>query len=178
MNSKISDFGLVKLFRMDQTQGNTKRIVGTYGYMAPEYAITGHFSVKSDVFSFGVLVLEIVTSQKSMLFAGPQFEEALLHRAWRLWSVEKVSDLMDLGLASRYKEEEATKCIHIALLSIQEDPGRRPKMSTVVRALNGDSISLPVPKAPQFLFNFTDLGDEKASSSYSLPPSISSLYPR
>ncbi|KAJ8435092.1 hypothetical protein Cgig2_006364 [Carnegiea gigantea] len=118
MNLKISDFGLAKLFGMDQTQGDTKRIVGTYGYMASEYAMTGHFSVKPDVFSFGVLVLEIVTGQKSTLFAGSQFQEALLHRACRLWSEEKVSDLMGLGLASRYEEEEATNCIHIALLSI------------------------------------------------------------
>ena len=85
---------------------------------------------------------------------------------------------MDPGLATKYEEEEVTKCIRIALFCIQEDPARRPKMSTVVRALNGDSISLPMPKAPQFLFNSTDPGDEKASSSYSLPPSISSLYPR
>ena len=85
---------------------------------------------------------------------------------------------MDPGLATNYEEEEATNCIHIALLSVQEDPGRRPKMSTVVRALNGDSISLPTPKAPQFLFNSTDPEDEKASSSYSLPPSISNLHPR
>uniref|UniRef100_A0A7C9EKU7 non-specific serine/threonine protein kinase n=2 Tax=Opuntia streptacantha TaxID=393608 RepID=A0A7C9EKU7_OPUST len=178
MNPKISDFGLAKLCGMDQTQGDTKRIVGTYGYMAPEYAMTGHFSVKSDVFSFGVIVLEIVAGQKSRHFARPQAEEALLHRAWRLWSEEKVSDLMDPGLATNYEEEEATKCIHIALLSVQEDPGRRPKMSTVIRSLNGDPISLETPKAPQFLFNSTDPGDENASSSYSFPPSISNFYPR
>ncbi|KAJ8435090.1 hypothetical protein Cgig2_006362 [Carnegiea gigantea] len=177
MNPKISDFGLAKLFGMDQTQGDTKRIVGTYGYMASEYAMTGHFSVKSNVFSFGVLVLELVTGQKGTLFARPQFEEALQHRAWRLWSEEKLLDLIDPDLATKYEEEEATKCIRIALLCIQEDPGRRPKMSTVVRALNGDSISLQMPKAPQFLFNSMDPGDERPSSLYSLPPSISSLYP-
>ncbi|PQQ10298.1 cysteine-rich receptor-like protein kinase 10 [Prunus yedoensis var. nudiflora] len=64
MNPKISDFGMARLFVPDQTQGNTSRIVGTYGYMAPEYAFHGHFSVKSDVYSFGVLVLEIVSGQK------------------------------------------------------------------------------------------------------------------
>ncbi|MBA0549664.1 hypothetical protein Golob_020683, partial [Gossypium lobatum] len=58
MNPKISDFGLAKLFGESETQGNTNRIAGTYGYMAPEYAKHGLFSIKSDVYSFGVLVLE------------------------------------------------------------------------------------------------------------------------
>ncbi|XP_060195883.1 cysteine-rich receptor-like protein kinase 10 isoform X2 [Lycium barbarum] len=65
MNPKISDFGMARLFASNETQGNTSRIVGTYGYMAPEYAMHGKFSVKSDVFSFGVLVLEIISSQRN-----------------------------------------------------------------------------------------------------------------
>ncbi|KAF7000636.1 hypothetical protein CFC21_016499, partial [Triticum aestivum] len=64
MNPKISDFGLARLFRGDQTQGITSRVVGTYGYMAPEYVLRGNYSVKSDVFSFGVMVVEIVTGKK------------------------------------------------------------------------------------------------------------------
>ncbi|XP_073050726.1 cysteine-rich receptor-like protein kinase 29 isoform X2 [Primulina eburnea] len=65
MNPKIADFGLARLFLSDETEGNTSKIVGTYGYMAPEYAMHGEFSVKSDVFSFGVLVLEIMRGQKN-----------------------------------------------------------------------------------------------------------------
>uniref|UniRef100_A0A7C9DMR5 Protein kinase domain-containing protein n=1 Tax=Opuntia streptacantha TaxID=393608 RepID=A0A7C9DMR5_OPUST len=80
MSPKISDFGMARLFGVDETQGDTKRIVGTYGYMAPEYAMTGHFSVKSDVYSFGVILLEIVSGQKNRFFNRPLFEEALLHR--------------------------------------------------------------------------------------------------
>ncbi|KAK3188257.1 hypothetical protein Dsin_027818, partial [Dipteronia sinensis] len=68
MNPKISDFGMARIFGVDQTQANTNIIVGTYGYMAPEYAMHGQFSVKSDVFSFGVLVLEIITSKKNSNF--------------------------------------------------------------------------------------------------------------
>ncbi|XVF29921.1 hypothetical protein REPUB_Repub16aG0012400 [Reevesia pubescens] len=68
MNPKISDFGLAKTFGGDQTEGNTNRVVGTYGYMAPEYAIDGQFSVKSNVFSFGILVLEIVSGKKNKGF--------------------------------------------------------------------------------------------------------------
>jgi serine/threonine protein kinase len=65
MNPKIADFGMARLFVVDQTQEKTNRIVGTYGYMAPEYAMHGQFSVKSDVFSFGILVLEIVSGTKN-----------------------------------------------------------------------------------------------------------------
>ncbi|CAO2146812.1 unnamed protein product [Urochloa humidicola] len=68
MNPKISDFGLAKIFSLTDTEGNTKRIVGTYGYMAPEYASEGLFSIKSDVFSFGVLILEIISGKKTSSF--------------------------------------------------------------------------------------------------------------
>ncbi|KAF8669161.1 hypothetical protein HU200_051488 [Digitaria exilis] len=65
MNPKISDFGLARIFGRDQTQAITSRVVGTYGYMAPEYLMRGNYSVKSDAFSFGVMVLEIVTGRKN-----------------------------------------------------------------------------------------------------------------
>ncbi|XP_031281345.1 G-type lectin S-receptor-like serine/threonine-protein kinase SD1-1 [Pistacia vera] len=68
MNPKISDFGLAKTFGGDQTEGNTKRLAGTYGYMAPEYASEGLFSVKSDVFSFGILLLEILIGVRNRGF--------------------------------------------------------------------------------------------------------------
>ncbi|KAJ0879572.1 putative protein kinase RLK-Pelle-DLSV family [Helianthus annuus] len=82
MNAKIADFGMAKLFKPDETQGNTNRIVGTYGYMAPEYAMHGQFSVKSDVFSFGVLVLEMITGQKNQHFRNGENIEDLLSFAW------------------------------------------------------------------------------------------------
>ncbi|CAI0468112.1 unnamed protein product [Linum tenue] len=77
MDPKISDFGMARLFDMDETEGNTSRIVGTYGYMAPEYAMHGQFSVKSDVFSFGVLVLEIVSGHKSSYVHRDSMENLL-----------------------------------------------------------------------------------------------------
>uniref|UniRef100_A0A7N2R3Y4 non-specific serine/threonine protein kinase n=1 Tax=Quercus lobata TaxID=97700 RepID=A0A7N2R3Y4_QUELO len=78
MTPKISDFGMAKLFVPDQTEGSTNRIVGTYGYMAPEYAMTGQFSVKSDVFSFGVLILEIVSGRKITCLHNGEDREYLL----------------------------------------------------------------------------------------------------
>ncbi|XP_056171990.1 cysteine-rich receptor-like protein kinase 10 [Syzygium oleosum] len=65
MNTKISDFGMARIFRVDQTQANTSKIVGTFDYMSPEYAMHGQFSVKSDVYSFGILLLELISSKKN-----------------------------------------------------------------------------------------------------------------
>nr|GEX83175.1 zinc finger, CCHC-type [Tanacetum cinerariifolium] len=78
MNPKIADFGMARLFKPEETQGNTSRIVGTYGYMAPEYAMHGQFSVKSDVFSFGESVLEMVMGQKNTSFRNGESIEDLL----------------------------------------------------------------------------------------------------
>jgi serine/threonine protein kinase len=68
MNPKIADFGMARIFGVDQSQANTRRIAGTFGYMSPEYAMRGHFSMKSDVYSFGVLVLEIISGKKNSSF--------------------------------------------------------------------------------------------------------------
>ncbi|KAK9677465.1 hypothetical protein RND81_11G144600 [Saponaria officinalis] len=150
MNPKIADFGLARLFEVDQTQGNTRRIAGTYGYMAPEYAKTGHYSTKSDVYSFGVIVLEIVSGQRTQFFRQVQLDEALLHRAWRLWNENKAINLIDTELGDNFKREEVLKCIQIGLLCIQENAIDRPRMTTIVAALYRQDISLPAPKPPNF----------------------------
>ncbi|KAL9236697.1 hypothetical protein vseg_011333 [Gypsophila vaccaria] len=150
MNPKIADFGLARLFGVDQTQDDTKRIVGTYGYMAPEYAITGHYSMKSDVYSFGVIVLEIVSGQRNRFVRHVQLNEALLHRAWRLWNEDKPMNLIDTELGDNFVREEVLKCVQIGLLCIQENANDRPRTTSIVAALNGQAISLPAPKPPHF----------------------------
>ncbi|VVA21669.1 PREDICTED: cysteine-rich, partial [Prunus dulcis] len=78
MHPKISDFGMARIFGVDQTQANTSRIVGTYGYMSPEYAMHGQFSVKSDLYSFGVLLLEIISGKKNSYFFQTDAAEDLM----------------------------------------------------------------------------------------------------
>ncbi|KAM1797013.1 hypothetical protein ACFX11_037180 [Malus domestica] len=150
MTPKISDFGMAKLFGVDQTQGNTSRIVGTYGYMAPEYAMHGHFSVKSDVYSFGVLVLEIVSGQKNNSFHHGENVEDLLSYAWKCWREETASNLIDPALTNGSRNE-IMRCIHIGLLCVQENIADRPTMNAIVLMLNSYSVTLPVPSQPAFL---------------------------
>ncbi|PRQ19662.1 putative protein kinase RLK-Pelle-DLSV family [Rosa chinensis] len=152
MNPKISDFGMARMFGVDdQTQGNTRRIVGTYGYMAPEYAMEGLYSVKSDVFSFGILLLEILTGRKNILgFHPTNSAPTLLSFAWQLWNEGKVLELMDPMLKDSCNPNEFLRCIHIGLLCIQEDAKNRPTMSSVVLMLKSESISLSKPERPAF----------------------------
>ncbi|TVU02142.1 hypothetical protein EJB05_52366 [Eragrostis curvula] len=151
MNPKISDFGLAKLFDVDTSVANTSRIAGTYGYMAPEYALHGIFSAKSDVFSYGVFVLEIVTGRRNTFMQALGPSEDLLTFVWRHWSRGSVPPLLDDGCpAEGRRPQEMLRCIHMALLCVQEDPQLRPSMASVVVMLNSRSITLPAPTVPAF----------------------------
>nr|KYP56627.1 Cysteine-rich receptor-like protein kinase 10 [Cajanus cajan] len=150
MNPKISDFGLARTFGRDQKQANTIRVVGTYGYMAPEYAMEGLFSVKSDVFSFGVLLLEIISGKKNSKFYLSDQGQSLLIYAWKLWCESKGLELMDPIIENSCVRSEVLKCMHIGLLCVQEDAADRPTMSNVVHMLASDTVSLPVPTRPAF----------------------------
>ncbi|KAM5588585.1 cysteine-rich receptor-like protein kinase 25 [Rosa sericea] len=152
MNPKISDFGMARMFGVDdQTQGSTRRIVGTYGYMAPEYAMEGLYSVKSDVFSFGILLLEILTGRKNFLGFHPTTSATtLLNFAWQLWNEGKVLELMDPLLKDSCNPNEFLRYIHIGLLCVQEDANNRPTMSSVVLMLKSENISLSKPERPAF----------------------------
>ncbi|XP_071732903.1 G-type lectin S-receptor-like serine/threonine-protein kinase At4g27290 isoform X2 [Rutidosis leptorrhynchoides] len=91
MNPKISDFGLARKFVGHDDNAKTKKVVGTYGYISPEYAVHGRFSIKSDVFSFGVLVLEIICGKKNREFTHENHGDNLLGHAWRLYKENKAS---------------------------------------------------------------------------------------
>lgn len=98
------------------------------GYMSPEYAIDGLFSVKSDVFSFGVLVLEIVCGKKNRGFSHADHDHNLLGHAWRLWIEERPLELIDQSLDNSCSLTEALRFIQVGLLCVQQRPEDRPNM--------------------------------------------------
>ncbi|KAK1409575.1 hypothetical protein QVD17_36102 [Tagetes erecta] len=149
MNPKISDFGLARRFKVYQTRANTRNVVGTYGYIPPEYAVYGVFSEKSDVFSFGVLVLEIVSGMKNREFSSHEHSDNLLGHAWRLFKDGKSLDLVNAPLLSSCIISEVLRSIHIGLLCVQNHAEDRPTMSSVVLMLGNDGV-LAQPKPPAF----------------------------
>ncbi|KAK1581213.1 hypothetical protein Q3G72_004054 [Acer saccharum] len=100
------------IFWGDQTEAETNRVVGTYGYMPPEYAVDGIFSMKSDVFSFGALVLEIVSGKRNRGFCHTDHKHNLLGHAWRLWNEERALELIDNLLDYSSASSEILRCIH------------------------------------------------------------------
>ncbi|KAJ6843635.1 receptor-like serine/threonine-protein kinase SD1-8 [Iris pallida] len=151
MNPKISDFGMARLFGGDETDYNTRKVVGTYGYMSPEYAMEGIFSVKSDVYSFGVLLLEIISGKKNRgLYAFSPHLNLVAH-AWSLWNENESLELVDEAMSNDFPSNDVLKCIKIGLLCVQDHPEDRPLMSSVIEMLGADITSLRQPKQPGFL---------------------------
>ncbi|XP_022717236.1 cold-responsive protein kinase 1-like isoform X2 [Durio zibethinus] len=134
---KISDFGLAKLFP-DNLTHITTRVAGTAGYLAPEYAIRGQLTRKADIYSFGVLLLEIVTGRSNTNRKLPLSEQYLLERAWNMYEHGQLVELVDTSLNGDYNNEEAQKFLKIALLCTQDLPKLRPSMSEVVKMLMGE----------------------------------------
>ncbi|XVF50566.1 hypothetical protein PTKIN_Ptkin04bG0111300 [Pterospermum kingtungense] len=147
LNPKISDFGLARLFPGDDTHVNTFRISGTHGYMAPEYAMHGYLSVKTDVFSYGVVVLEIVSGRKNHDSRLGSEKADLLNYAWQVFRGGKSLDLVDPSLG-KYNREEAAMCIQLGLLCCQQSVAERPDMNSVHLMLSSDSFTLPKPGKP------------------------------
>uniref|UniRef100_R7W972 non-specific serine/threonine protein kinase n=1 Tax=Aegilops tauschii TaxID=37682 RepID=R7W972_AEGTA len=108
---KISDFGMARIFGEYQRQALTHRIVGTYGYIAPEYAMEGKFSEKSDVFSFGVLILEIVCGRRNSSLIDHEWSMNLVGHAWTLWQEGRPSELIDALMGTTYSKDEVWRCI-------------------------------------------------------------------
>nr|DAD20613.1 TPA_asm: hypothetical protein HUJ06_022076 [Nelumbo nucifera] len=150
MNPKISDFGMARILERNHSEANTARIVGTYGYMAPEYAMEGLYSIKSDVFSFGVLMLEIIIGRRNAGFHLSKHAPSLLAYVWRLWREGKELESMDPLLTESCCKIEFERCIQVGLLCVQEDPMDRPTMSSVVVMLRSETVSLQEPQQPAF----------------------------
>ncbi|XP_006658656.2 cysteine-rich receptor-like protein kinase 10 [Oryza brachyantha] len=157
-NPKISDFGLAKLFGWDQTQDVTSHIAGTYGYMAPEYAMRGQYSVKSDAFSFGVLILEIVTGRRNSSFANSEHSVDILSLVWEHWTMGTIEELLDPA-AGGCSASDLLKLINVGLLCVQDNPADRPAMSAVNVMLSSSTVSLQAPSRPTFCIQDMDSAD-------------------
>ncbi|KAJ1434827.1 S-locus receptor kinase, C-terminal [Sesbania bispinosa] len=172
MNPKISDFGIARIFGTNQTEANTLRVVGTYGYMSPEYAMDGNFSVKSDVFSFGVIMLEIISGKKNRGFYYSNDDMNLLRNAWGQWREGRPLDLIDSSIGDSYSPSEVIRCIHVGLLCVQERAEDRPTMSSVILMLSSETASMPQPKSPGFSLGKnpgeTDSSSSKQDKSWSV----------
>ncbi|KAJ9141471.1 hypothetical protein P3X46_032008 [Hevea brasiliensis] len=151
MNPKISDFGLARIFKSSQIQEKTNRIAGTFGYMPPEYAVFGKFSTKSDVFSFGIILLEIITGKKSNSFCQEDSYLSMTGEIWHLWREGRALEIVGSSLKESCSPNEVLRCIQIGLLCVQENVLIRPTMSAVVLMLNGET-TLPTSKQPAFIF--------------------------
>ncbi|KAJ9671842.1 hypothetical protein PVL29_025507 [Vitis rotundifolia] len=149
MSPKISDFGLARSFGGNETEANTTRVAGTLGYMSPEYATEGLYSTKSDVFSFGVLVLEIVTGKRNRGFFHPDHGYNLLGHAWTLYMEGRSLELIDPSMGDTYNLSEVLRTINMGLLCVQRFPSDRPSMHSVVLML-GSEGAVPQPKEPCF----------------------------
>ncbi|KAL5061704.1 hypothetical protein RYX36_023441 [Vicia faba] len=146
---KISDFGLAKLYDDKKTHIST-RVAGTIGYLAPEYAMRGHLTEKADVFSFGVVALELVSGRPNSDSSLEGEKMYLLEWAWQLHERGCTSDLIDPRL-SEFNKEEVQRLVGIALLCTQTSPTLRPPMSRVVAMLSGDIEVSAVTSRPGYL---------------------------
>lgn len=138
---KIADFGMARLYPEDQTHVNT-RVAGTNGYMAPEYVMYGHLSVKADVFSFGVVVLELISGQKNSNFNRDPDSRSLLEWGYKLYKKGRSWEIMDPALAQSAVPDEIAMYVQIGLLCTQSDPQLRPTMQQLVVMLSKKPGSL------------------------------------
>ncbi|GAY33766.1 hypothetical protein CUMW_007960, partial [Citrus unshiu] len=154
---KISDFGLAKLYDDKKTHIST-RVSGTVGYLAPEYAMRGHLTEKADVFSFGVVALEIISGRANSDNSLDMEKIYLLEWAWNLHENNQSLGLVDPTL-TEFNDKEALRVIGVALLCTQTSPMMRPPMSRVVAMLAGDIEVGTVVSKPSYLtgWDFKDI---------------------
>ncbi|XP_024179702.1 cysteine-rich receptor-like protein kinase 42 isoform X1 [Rosa chinensis] len=163
LSPKIADFGLARCFASDKSHLSTG-IAGTLGYMAPEYLVQGQLTEKADVYSFGVLVLEIVSGMRNSTFKQADTDfDSLLHKVWKHYRSNELADVVDPCLRDHeLPAKEVSSVLQIGLLCTQASVALRPSMAEVVLMLTANKESdIPIPNQPPFL-NATTL--EQASS--------------
>lgn len=162
---KLSDFGLSKLFPENFTHVST-RVAGTLGYLAPEYAISGRLTRKTDVYSFGVLLLEIVSGRKANDFDPELGEHYLVEKAWEMYEADNLPRLVDPMLDGNFSETEAVGFVKVALLCVQEKCRLRPNMSKAIKMMRGviDIHSTQITR-PGFIVDIMDVKIGRKSQS-------------
>ncbi|XP_023640441.1 G-type lectin S-receptor-like serine/threonine-protein kinase SRK [Capsella rubella] len=153
MVPKISDFGLARICNRREREANTTKPSGTFGYMSPEYAESGSYSTKSDIFSFGVMLLEIVSGKENRTFSYSLCNTNLLSYMWTKWHDENWEDTVDQTIreySSSIQKQQVQRCLEVGLLCVQQDAEDRPNMSSVLMMLVNDTAGIPSPKLPGF----------------------------
>ncbi|KAL1200503.1 Receptor-like serine/threonine-protein kinase SD1-7 [Cardamine amara subsp. amara] len=163
MTPKISDFGMARIFGRGKNNVNTAKVVGTYGYMSPEYAQDGTYSVKSDVFSFGVVMLEILSGKRNKGFARENDGLSLLSHAWTKWTKGEWACVIDPIVDP--SSEEVKRCFQISLLCVQDRPEDRPNMSSVVMMLVSRTETIGQPHPPGYYYHMDGLSVPSSSNS-------------
>lgn len=150
MNPKISDFGMARILPSSGTEGTSKIVKGTSGHIDPEYFRSGKFSAKSDVYSFGIMILEIISRNKCHHISSNGKLMHLPMRAWVLWEAGKSHKLVDASSSPCNDRQAAqiSRCVHVALLCIQDRPRHRPTMPEVLLMLHSEGVGLPTPSVP------------------------------
>ncbi|KAH8934977.1 hypothetical protein BDL97_17G007800 [Sphagnum fallax] len=167
LEPKIADFGWAKICQTDEKKVHT-RIEGKRGYIAPEYALHGQLTAKADVFSFGIVALELVSGRQNMNPKLPQNQQYLLSWAWQLWEENRILELVDPKVKDNCDEDQVLLLIQVALLCSQDTPASRPNMMRVVSILSGgDMEAAEIPVRPAFL----GLGTAEANPRPSTRPS-------
>ncbi|KAL6135800.1 hypothetical protein ACLB2K_068025 [Fragaria x ananassa] len=153
LSPKIADFGLARCFASDKSHLSTG-IAGTLGYMAPEYLVQGQLTEKADVYSFGVLVLEIVSGMRNSTFKQEDSNtDSLLHKVWKHYRSNELAEVVDPRLKNHeLPAKEVSNTLQIGLLCTQASVALRPSMAEVVLMLTANKERhIPVPNQPPFL---------------------------
>ncbi|XP_030954774.1 receptor-like serine/threonine-protein kinase SD1-6 [Quercus lobata] len=161
MTPKISDFGIARIFGKDEHEANTSRIVGTYGYVPPEYVKKGIYSMKYDVYSFGVILLQIISGKRNTRYYGTHHNLNLLDYAYELWKEGRGFEFIDPSLDDSCSYYKLLRCMQVALLCVQENPVDRPSMLEVSSMLKNETGAINNPKKPAFSIQRDENEEEK-----------------